>query len=616
MRVGLLSVALFMVWVCLGCLGEVTCVDRDGDGFTPCGEKADCNDWDPSIHPYADEILCDDIDQDCNGSLVENLSLTFYGPYNDGELFHRSPLWLHASQAVEVVDVTFELKSPSGDLVDGSVFHDSEREEWYFVPQFPLEPAAEYRVAATAGCEPYRIEMSFSTSEAGLPIEPGTVDGAVYSLHFDGSFDPFPWDDLPGGLAEVLGVVPPGIRVQFVDEANGIMGILAGEILPVGSGSWYQNICVPTKSWDGMMGHDPAAVWDNPVFETSASDLSFEYADVGMPGMAYEARLGGTFSVTGETIEGAWIDMATDVDLLTAASIANWNYCVFLDGYWALPCEPCPGYPERNCAFVALGARGERVDINYQHPYTGEPMTTMVEVTQEQVDAWTAAGICPLEVAPVWPSAELSYEINAWGADGPPSTIQMNVTVTAASTELCSAELLFDAAFTYGTGQGSDFWEPIDEVLTWTAFDVVANDCEGIHALYADDPVAEHLWNLHPMAFVSCDQVAADPELGSTLLATVDGIGADTFDQWCDDMNWLNPDLDVGSIEALWLASVDDGSLEEYGAFTYFAPADTANVQAWALQGVLAADAEFSAEPVEGLEGRYYAIPLWFPELW
>jgi hypothetical protein len=53
---------------------EPPCADLDGDGYLPCdcapeGTPAgtlDCNDADPEVHPGAEEICDDGVDQDCD----------------------------------------------------------------------------------------------------------------------------------------------------------------------------------------------------------------------------------------------------------------------------------------------------------------------------------------------------------------------------------------------------------------------------------------------------------------------------------------------------------------------------------------------------------------------
>jgi PKD repeat protein len=55
-------------------------IDNDGDGYTE--NQGDCNDADASIHPGAEEICGDGIDQDCDGSDATCPIDYIPGPYN------------------------------------------------------------------------------------------------------------------------------------------------------------------------------------------------------------------------------------------------------------------------------------------------------------------------------------------------------------------------------------------------------------------------------------------------------------------------------------------------------------------------------------------------------
>ena len=52
------------------CDGAADDIDADADGFTVCDD--DCDDADASIHPGAEEICDDDIDNDCDGGIDED----------------------------------------------------------------------------------------------------------------------------------------------------------------------------------------------------------------------------------------------------------------------------------------------------------------------------------------------------------------------------------------------------------------------------------------------------------------------------------------------------------------------------------------------------------------
>ena len=211
---------------------------------------------------------------------------------------------------------------------------------------------------------------------------------------------------------------------------------------------------------------------------------------------------------------------------------------------------------------------------------------------------------------------EMGLEAVGGGAGGAATVELVHTMIDVNQNPLCSVYFEFDADYTHGTGQGPDLWTEIDEVLTWTAGGEVANSCPSPDwAIYEGDAVEYYEWYWHPMAFVSCDHIAA-AGLGGALLGiddsgyipTVDG----TFGDYCASVGpEYESELASGPMEGVWLLPGSDGDLDGLGNFNYFAPQSQANVETWMLMGLLMADASNPCEAINGLWGRYVTVPFW-----
>jgi len=220
-----------------------------------------------------------------------------------------------------------------------------------------------------------------------------------------------------------------------------------------------------------------------------------------------------------------------------------------------------------------------------------------------------------------WDAAFFRFDVRidaTGGGAGGPATVDWTIDTTdEQGVTMCSSVLRFDAEYTRGLSEGDDFWGNLDLVLTFTGFQELSNTCPLEIKSYEADPIAEWLWLLYPLAFVSCEQVAADQTLAGTT-AGFDDFGYipatdGTFGNHCSTVgDHYQSSLGTGPIEGVWLWPREVGHWDHLGNFGYFIPPDDTNVPCWMVNGSLMSDAANVYEPGVGLDGAYQIESFWY----
>lgn len=205
----------------------------------------------------------------------------------------------------------------------------------------------------------------------------------------------------------------------------------------------------------------------------------------------------------------------------------------------------------------------------------------------------------------------LRYDFEAW-VDGAFAEVLLTVAALDGDREvLCTYPIEFDAGYQAGTDQGGIFWASIDESLTLLdARDPGSNDCAPeFGAPYSEGPT-DLIDGWSPLGFYSCDIAATDHGfLGDDPTTVGDG----TFASYCNvtapAVAAARTDLELGDIEAIWLAKGAEGQMDGIGDYAYLPAEDGSKI--WYVFGLLYAAADNPSEPVTGLDGHYVAVPLW-----
>ena len=289
--------------------------------------------------------------------------------------------------------------------------------------------------------------------------------------------------------------------------------------------------------------------------------------------------------------------------------------------YEATPEDPDGDFVTYGVAWIVDGAPfapevPDRVDA--EDLAEGQVWTCEVTPNDGQVDG--SPGSATVEIGSpdvIGGRAGIRLEASGTVAGGPADVYLDWELVDCLGAAVCTASYEFDAEYTYGPAQAGDFPAFVDEVVTWTAGSFVGDDCSPGLYTPVPDPVEHWRWALHPMAFVSCDRIVSEPDVGDLYLGmddsgyipTADG----TFGDYCVTVGpAIQVDEGSGPIEAVWLVPGVEGELASLGDFGYFPAPDPTHVQGWHLGGLLMQDSGNVAEPVEGLDGGYLIHGFWY----
>jgi hypothetical protein len=383
----------------LGCRDEI-CRDEDGDGYESCSDVpglVDCDDGDPTVHPRADEVACDGIDQDCDGVDRDPATVAWTFPA-DGEAGVHPRTFLNAGFADvddpdELPEVDLWLVANTGEVVHGDV--QLHRSEVWFSPEAELAPQRTYSATLAVGrCEPH--EWSFDTGETGLEVDPTAAVGGDYFIdHMSGRVStPL---SMGGLIEEFAAEIDAALHVTAVDEATGTFEAFSavvewdGDVL-------VQDLCQVTAPW--APGGGAPAAWDNPHFHTGEFDWSFGQRNGNhdpIIGHAQGVLASGTVATDGSRIDGLRIDEMVEMEFLDEA---YWNdedpgSCELFASLGE-PCVECPDGSGPHCMHIIFELiDAPRTTVETVDPPTGELLQTLIEVSAEDVAQRQVAGVCP-----------------------------------------------------------------------------------------------------------------------------------------------------------------------------------------------------------------------------
>jgi len=229
------------------------------------------------------------------------------------------------------------------------------------------------------------------------------------------------------------------------------------------------------------------------------------------------------------------------------------------------------------------------------------------------------------DTTPTWSYYTVDSRFEAaGGVEGGTAMIRVQVAFHGEDTQvICRQSLVLTGEYTHGTNQSDELFEYTDQLVVPERVESSTGDCPVSLGTSAADLMDLSQWSLFPLAFVSCDSVEANPDLGAMYLVEQSGLIIPeeipwTFENVCKYLGGAASYFyGLGEVEAIWLRPCSLGEFDEQAnaALVYHVPRDTTHTEAWALSGFSHVGQDNASEPVEGLDGTYDLSFLWSQQL-